>query len=63
MGKTTFVLSMARNMAIDYGMPGLIFVGDGICSVNYPFDFIRDGFHQRELRTGKLENTNELVPK
>jgi replicative DNA helicase len=25
MGKTAFVLSMARNMAIDYGMPVALF--------------------------------------
>jgi replicative DNA helicase len=40
MGKTAFVLSMARNMAIDYGMPSLIFTRDGICTINNAFDFV-----------------------
>jgi replicative DNA helicase len=42
MGKTAFVLSMARNMAIDYNASCLIF--SGMCAVNNTFNLIRDRF-------------------
>jgi replicative DNA helicase len=38
-GKTAFVLSMARNMAIDYGMPVALFSLE-MASVQLTFNFV-----------------------
>jgi replicative DNA helicase len=40
MGKTAFVLSMARNIAIDFGHPVALFsLRNVFCSINYTFNF------------------------
>jgi replicative DNA helicase len=59
MGKTAFVLSMARNMAIDYGMPVALFSLE-MASVQLITRLISSetGLSSEKLRTGKLENTN-----
>jgi replicative DNA helicase len=56
MGKTAFVLSMARNMAIDYGMPYFLLE---MASVQLITRLISSetGLSSEKLRTGKLENT------
>jgi replicative DNA helicase len=40
MGKTAFVLSMARNMAIDYGMPVALFSLEMASVQLITFDFV-----------------------
>lgn len=59
MGKTAFVLSMARNMAIDFGMPVALFSLE-MASVQLITRLISSetGLSSEKLRTGKLENTN-----
>ena len=56
MGKTAFVLSMARNMAIDYGMPVALFSLE-MASVQLITRLISSetGLSSEKLRTGKLE--------
>jgi replicative DNA helicase len=58
MGKTAFVLSMASNMAIDYGMPVALFSLEMASVQLITFDFSETGLSSEKLRTGKLENTN-----
>jgi replicative DNA helicase len=54
MGKTAFVLSMARNMAIDYGMPVALFSLE-MASVQLITRLISSetGLSSEKLRTGK----------
>lgn len=56
MGKTAFVLSMARNMAIDFGMPVALFSLE-MASVQLITRLISSetGLSSEKLRTGKLE--------
>ncbi len=56
MGKTAFVLSMARNMAIDYGHPVALFSLE-MASVQLITRLISSetGLSSEKLRTGKLE--------
>jgi replicative DNA helicase len=56
MGKTAFVLSMARNMAIDYNMPVALFSLE-MASVQLITRLISSetGLSSEKLRTGKLE--------
>jgi replicative DNA helicase len=55
MGKTAFVLSMARNMAIDYNMPVALFSLE-MASVQLITRLISSETGlSSELRTGKLE--------
>ncbi|RTY68357.1 replicative DNA helicase [Flavobacterium sp. GSP27] len=56
MGKTAFVLSMARNMAIDYGIPVALFSLE-MASVQLITRLISSetGLSSEKLRTGKLE--------
>lgn len=56
MGKTAFVLSMARNMAIDFGMPVALFSPE-MASVQLITRLISSetGLSSEKLRTGKLE--------
>lgn len=56
MGKTAFVLSMARNMAIDYGAPVAVFSLE-MSSVQLITRLISSetGLSSEKLRTGKLE--------
>lgn len=57
MGKTSFVLSMARNIAIDFGLPVAIFSLE-MASVQLITKLISSetGLSSEKLRTGKLEN-------
>ena len=56
MGKTAFVLSMARNIAIDYGHPVALFSLE-MASVQLITRLISSetGLSSEKLRTGKLE--------
>jgi replicative DNA helicase len=56
MGKTAFVLSMARNMAIDFGHPVALFSLE-MSSVQLITRLISSetGLSSEKLRTGKLE--------
>jgi replicative DNA helicase len=62
MGKPAFVLSMARNMAIDYGMPVALFSLE-MASVQLITRLISSetGLSSEKLRTGKLEKQWEQL--
>jgi replicative DNA helicase len=49
---------MARNMAIDYGMPVALFSLEMASAINNRLISSETGLSSEKLRTGKLENTN-----
>ena len=54
MGKTAFVLSMARNMAVDHQIPVAIFSLEMSAVAARPaFDLVRNGNQQRQVSEGQ----------
>jgi replicative DNA helicase len=50
MGKTAFILSMARNICVDHHIPMAFFSGNGIGSVNYQNDCFRNRYFIRKIK-------------